>query len=180
MKIHVLGTGPSLKKFLNNPPKNCVTVGVNDIWKHYPADYVVCVDKPHRFTPDRLGVICNGKQKEFICPYEEWNGFVYNFKSLPFSSSGRGGTAQLDDHSVLTYSTNSAYSAIVKAYHLGAIEIILYGVDFIGHHALKDNLAKVSIRHIAELRIVLKIKGCDLYIGSDETALAGIIPLYKR
>jgi hypothetical protein len=179
MEIYVLGTGPSLQDFINSAPVECTTIGVNDIWAYYPADYVVCVDKPHRFTPERLEVIKNGKQKEFISPYE-WREIARNFNQTALSPDGRGGLKHLDNPQYLTYSVNSAYSAAVKAYHKGASEIILYGVDFIGHHALKDKLAELSVKHFIELASALRRKSCKLFIGSGRTALSGHLPLKKQ
>jgi len=38
MIISVLGLGESVNEFINN---GSTTIGVNDIWKHHKADYVI-------------------------------------------------------------------------------------------------------------------------------------------
>ena len=56
----ILGLGESLKNF---SPNGSVTIGVNDIYKHFPADYVVCVDTPDKFNPERFKTITSSYYK---------------------------------------------------------------------------------------------------------------------
>ena len=57
MKIAVLGLGASLAEFTADRASFDTTIGVNDIWARVQTDYVVCLDMPDRFTPERLQVM---------------------------------------------------------------------------------------------------------------------------
>jgi hypothetical protein len=68
MKINVLGLGPSLELF----KPDGISIGVNDIWSRVQTDYVVCLDKKERFTPERLSIIENCKPVKFYSQVDDW------------------------------------------------------------------------------------------------------------
>src|SRR3990167_6900891 len=125
MTAHVLGLGPTLKYFLERKEEFSLDyiVGVNDIWQYYPAQRVVCVDRPvihkSRFTPERLKTIAEGLQINFYTPYPSstdkqdrvqrvgWEGKANEVSVIKLSSAGRGVLKHQDDRSVYPYSNNS-------------------------------------------------------------------------
>jgi len=178
MKSYVLGTGPSVLYFGNKIRKEIV-VGVNYVWQYYPADIVISCDKPMRLPDWKLQIICNGLQRQFISPYQEWQDIVHNFIHKPFTGCGRGNLKDLDDITVLSYAANGGYAAIVQAYHLGAKEIICYGIDFTNHPAIDGKMAEKEIQRILMLRDVLKQRGVEMFVGNKETKLFPAIKLFK-
>jgi len=124
MIISVLGLGESVNEFINN---GSTTIGVNDIWKHHKADYVVCVDRINAFTVNRLSTILKSKPKKFLTHLEEWKRIMPTFELIELSK-GRGNLNDIDN--TFAYSNNSVFVAVVLAYKLGATEINIYGADF--------------------------------------------------
>lgn len=174
-RINVLGTGPTLSRYV---PDENITVGVNDIWKHYQTDHVVCVDKPHRFTKERLKVIVECSPINFYTCYpRDWSGLRDNIglKLAPI----RGYIDTLDDPKRICFSNNSAFVATVMAYHLGAKQIVLYGVDFTGHHDLSQpQVQKRAIQDFVKLFHALDKRGVKLMVSSKDSLLSAKMPVY--
>ena len=79
MKVDILGLGESLKEY---SPSDNITIGVNDIFKFHPVDYLVCVDNPQRFSAERFNTIINSNHKKFYTHYKKYKNpiFFYNKK----------------------------------------------------------------------------------------------------
>lgn len=169
MKIHVLGLGESLSKYVADGSK---TIGCNDIWNYVQTDYVVCVDKPTCFSnePERMKGIINGKQEKFFTHVKEWEGLVSNYSPIVLSKL-RSDLSKLD--SEVPHSNNSAFVACVMAYKLGAKLIVMSGVDLKSHHKLgQDGVMKHAIRDFRNLQIELFSRGVELRVSSRVSALA--------
>ena len=174
MVIKVLGLGDSLSDYV---PDGCSTVGVNDIFKHHPVEYLVCLDKPRVFSRERLEIIKQSNPVKFYSQIEEWK-FMPNFHQIILSSV-RHSVEQIDTGKYLQ-SNNSAFTATHVAYKSGASEIILYGVDFVNHPAFNDPKAEVklraALRSFYDLHLEFKKRGVKLYVSSKKSALAEFIP----
>lgn len=178
-KIYVLGMGDSIRTFGTKLRKE-ITIGVNYIYKYYPADIVLSMDKPTRLPEWKLRIIANSLQRKFISPFREWEPLVQNFCHKPLSGAGRGNLKDLDDLGVLCYSGNGAFCAIVEAFHMGAKQIVTFGVDFTNHPAINGKMAETEIKRIIQLRDALKIRGVDLFVGSKLSRLYPAIPLREH
>lgn len=162
---HVLGLGPTLNDYKEADE---TTIGVNDIWRFRHSDYVVCVDPPNRWEPERKLGILMAKPRAFFTQYPSWKPLVHNYFPITLAK-GCGFTSELDSERICK-STNSAYVAAVIAYKLGAKKIILWGVDLNGHQNLgRQNMLNISIKHFINLRNELKARGVELKVGSKNS-----------
>jgi len=187
MRFYVLGTGDSIHKYKPTPGSYCV--GVNDIWKFIQTDFLVCMDLPGDFKPERLKIITDSMPIEFFTlssempnddPFKQWDKHFPRIKHLK-QAKPRGNLDAIDDPESIPVSICSPFCACVIAYRLGATEIILYGVDLINHWLLstKDNQDRL-IKDFKGLRESLFDRGCNLYVGTDKTALHPTIPVHEE
>lgn len=172
--IHVLGLGESLD---NYSPDGNSTIGVNDIHSRIKTDYVVCVDHPKAFTPDRLTTIYQTGCKGFYSQVIAWDR-VKNFKLIEFAP-GRGRLLELDSEK-FCYSSSSPYVACVLAYKLGAKQIVMHGVDFRTHKNFEAFNKQESLKKdFKNLSKELKRRGIQLFVGSDWSMLSEFLPVWK-
>jgi len=162
MKAAVLGLGESLKEY--SQKDNEVTFGVNDIFKHYPVDYLICVDRIHRFTPKRFEAISKSTHKKFYTHLEEWKGNTNNVQLIKLSGA-RGCLKNIESNNIC-YSNNSTFVATVLAYKHGAKEISIYGADFNTHPNFKDAKGDVAIQDFKNLFDYLKSKGVVINVAN--------------
>lgn len=161
MIVDVLGLGESLKQF--KPTCGHVTVGVNDIFKYHPVDYLVVVDPPRRFTKERMQtIVCSNPQK-FYTMNDEWRSLVTKFQKL--NLGGPKGCIKNIEGKTIPYSNNSTFIAVVIAYKLGAKEINVYGVDFNTHPNFRSTGLETALRHFKQLFSYLKSKGVKINIS---------------
>lgn len=176
MTINVLGLGESLKYYKED---GNISIGVNDIHSRIKTDFVVCVDHPEVFSPERLETILKTECKGFYSQLFEWHLYmVENFQKIEFNR-GRGILDGLDSDR-FCYSNSSPYVATVLAYKLGAKEIILHGVDFKTHQHFKGNSKDRALNDFKNLSIELKKRGVFLYVGNKYSELAKFLPIYDR
>ena len=161
MKIDVLGLGESLKEFM--PSKN-ITIGVNDIYKHYPVDYVLTVDRPSRFTKERLQTIKDSYPKKFYTHLNDWKGLVDNLELFKFAIGGRCSINEIDSEGLL-YSNNSTFVACVLAYKMGATTINIFGADFNTHPNFKDKSLENVLSDFKKLLDFFKSKDIQINIS---------------
>jgi len=168
--------GSSLLSYSKVAHNHAIVIGVNDIAKYHPVDYLILIDPPSRFTKERMDVICNTDAR-IITIYYDWEkylDFIYKVEVAPIRSD-----ISMLDSDYYVYSSNSPYVAAVHAYKLGASEIVMYGVDFTNHkHLSGDEKIKRIKGDFYALYQALLERGVKLYIGSPDTVLNGIIPLY--
>ena len=159
--IAVLGLGESRSLF--NSSEYELSIGVNDIWRYIHTDYVVCVDYPRTFTPDRIKVINECKPKIFFSQFFQWNTRP-DYEKIYISAGYPDFICNLNQ---LTYEKSycSPFIATQIAYkRFGATEIHLFGVDLLNHPHLNITLcAKIKV-HFSNLKKALDAKGCSLII----------------
>ena len=160
MKIDVLGLGESLREY--KPSKN-KTIGVNDIFKHHKVDYLVCVDKPNRFTKDRLKTIIDSDVEKFYTHLNEWSKLKTRTQIIKLNGI-RGSLKGIEEDAVC-YSNNSTFVAVVIAYKIGATQINIFGADFNTHPNFKNELLETALNDFEKLFDYLKSKGVEINVS---------------
>lgn len=173
MTIDILGLGESLSEYKG---KINVSIGVNDIYKHSPADYLVCVDPPKSFSKERLRTILNSQPKKFFTQLDCWQPLVRNMELIKFAH-GNGRIVDLDTDRIC-YSNNSAYVACVLAYKMGAKVINLYGVDFNSHPNFKNESLEKTLNNYLSLYDNLLVRGVKMHC-TKQSRLNEFIPEIK-
>lgn len=164
LKTAVLGLGPSIQLF--EPMGFDTVIGVNDIFKHYPADAIVCLDYPRVFNVERLRYITKATPQKFYSQIVAWDTRPdfekinlipgYPDKSLNFDIPG------------FWKSFCSPFIAVQVAWRLhGADEIHLYGVDLTNHPHLDQKLCQKIKIHFDNLRTALQDRGCQMIVHGD-------------
>ena len=183
MEADILGLGPTLTTYKKR--ENVMVFGVNDIFRHHPVQYLVTVDSPLRFLRfpgNRLDVMCNSTPEIFFTNRKEWEMYE-NVKSRMQLIELTAKRSDLTDaYSVgkIPFSNNSTFVAAILAYRMGAKKIIMYGVDFTGHHTLgKDNHMRKAIQDFQNLYLKLRIKGCKLCVSSAKSSLSKVLPVCR-
>lgn len=175
MKITVLCLGESVHRYEISTD---TTIGVNDVNKYFPdtpVDYIVCMDKPDSFTPERLHTIRHGWCKKFFTPHEHWADH-YRYEKIQLGR-GRRNLKELDDPNRVVYSNNSAFVATVMAYRMGAKVINIYGADFINHPGFVGRSFHLAMEDFRGLYKMLKDRGVEVYV-TKESALSLFIPSF--
>jgi len=169
-KVAVLGLGPSLDLYNQSDIEFDFTIGVNDIWSKVKTDYVVCVDKKERFTPERLKTIEECKPVKFFSHLDEWNNHS-GFEKIELQPDFPKYICQVNLKSI-PKSLCSPFIAAAMAYKLGAKEIHLYGVDLTTHPHLSKDIQRIQL-HFHNLKVALSMNNCLLIIHGDG-ALKGL------
>lgn len=172
MKIAVLGLGPSLRLF--HPEDYDLVIGVNDIWKHYSSDIVVCVDLKSAFNENRLSIIESCRPLKFysIFPTKEhpevrdWSDRE-DIKVIELMPNLPDHICQLNlpQYPKSMCSPFVACGVAFKDY--GATEIHLFGVDLIDHPHLKEDMCKRIKIHFKNMLVALRMSGSDLIVHGD-------------
>ena len=68
--ILVCGCGPSLKDLPVRP--GCISIGVNDVGRPFDPDYLVVVNPPAHFRPERRQAITDSRARAVFTQYPEW------------------------------------------------------------------------------------------------------------
>ena len=177
MVCSVIGLGKSAEGYEN---KGEQAIGVNDAYKIYPVDYLICVDPPVRFNKKRLATIRNSSPIEFLSHYSEWASFMPMFRQIKLAPI-RFDLRYLDSD-LYCYSDNSPFVAVVHAYKMGASEIVMYGVDFVDHPALNkdEHHNKRILKMYFELSKELARRNVKLYVSSNLSLLSQVLPIYAK
>jgi len=127
--IVVCGCGPSLNDLPVRP--GCITIGVNDVGRRFDPDYLVVVNPPAQFPPERRRPIEESRARAVFTQYSDWR--LEHARRVPIALGAYGGV-DFSNQNVLHYARNSPYVALCLAIHLGATRIGLIGVDFTDNH----------------------------------------------
>jgi hypothetical protein len=179
--FHVLGTAPSIKQYINE--YNCfeaskiTTIGVNDIYKYIPTDYLLLMDAMDTFSPERLEIIKKSNPASTFSNLPEWD-FMPNFTLIGLNPVP-GSVASLGYLYSLPRHVDSTFTAVAIAYSLGAKEIIMYGVDFYKHSSLMAYEEQILLTY-ANMLAGLRKRGVKLFIGNKKSLLAKVLPVYKQ
>jgi len=163
LKIAVLGLGESLGTFEGGFD---ATIGVNDIWQRVQTDYVVCLDKRERFTPERLAVIDACTPRRFYTQVDEWQQRP-DYVPITLQYDYPNYVCQLAPQP-FPKSLCSPFVACAIAYKLhDAKEIHLFGVDLTNHPHLKDGSLEKIKRHFTNLQAALLPLGARIIVHGN-------------
>jgi hypothetical protein len=126
--IIVCGCGRSLSGLAH--PQRFVTIGVNDVGRLFDPTYLVVVNPPSQFAPDRFQYVRESKARYL---FSQLDLGVRGPTPVRFQLGRYGGTT-FTDPNVLHYTRNSPYVALCLAAYMGARRIGLVGVDFTDDH----------------------------------------------
>ena len=138
LQVDILGLGESIGLFI---PSGNITFGVNDIYRIFPVDFLVVIDAPNRFTPERLEVIKWSTPNSFISHRHEYRGRNDYMKIDLWERTG----LPIDlDGDKINVSVFSPFVATIVAYKMFEPEVInLYGVDMTNHPHLSAKAEKI-------------------------------------
>lgn len=171
----IVASGSSAKDWISRG----TTIGVNDCGKwDKPVDILILVNRPAKFSIDRLRIIQKHKGVVLTNSVNGWNGIFPQSKKLErmvsFSHRVNKGTHYT--------SATSPMIAISHAISLGATYIIIWGVDFKNHKSYAQG-SKRGNREIEVYRKFFKAVeriGVKVYLGALGTAFDNDIPLYPQ
>jgi len=174
--IVVCGCGESLP--LLKQPERWLTIGVNDVGRHFTPDYLVVVNERRQFSRDRYQHVERTQAKAVFTQLAQLE--LPQARVVRFRLGRRGGVGRADADT-LHYSNNSPYVAVQLARHLGAARIGLVGVDFgeqhffgvTGRHPLATQLPQID-REYAALAQSCRDDGVELVNLSPTSRLAAL------
>lgn len=178
-----------------------VSIGVNDCWKFgHPTDYLMVIDPPARFTPERRKIIQNSKPKHFVTDSKAWLRLFHNPIEVDRLKPGddkqiyctngpqlikynfRTWKGRLQNDQIQYWHT-SPFPAISLAYKLGYREIILWGVDFKTHKSwnpTKKNELAFELQGYKELVKALSEVGVKVYLGHHDSMLNEFLEVKRQ
>jgi hypothetical protein len=176
-KILVCGCGKSMD-LLNNPA-DFVTLGVNDIGRKFTPNYLVLLNNQHGYKGDRWQYVYGAKAPVIFTHMRDLNIIAKN--NIVQIKLGTFGSLNLEDRTKVDYTSNSPYVATIIAYHMGAKNIGILGVDFTndhffektGKHPLAGRLT-VIVREYDTLHKELKKRGVNLYNLSPDSIIKSV------
>jgi hypothetical protein len=161
VKIAILGLGESLNLF--NPSLFDLAIGVNDIWRYYESEVVVCLDHRRVFKPERLMTIDSCKPQAFYSQIINWD-IRPDFKLIKLAPYYPIRTCNLDSE-YINKSLCSPFVACGVAYKFyNADEIHVFGVDLINHPHLDQNMCDRIKLHFRNLKFALAEKGKKIIV----------------
>ncbi len=162
-KVAILGLGESLS--LYDKDRFDLSIGCNDIWSRVKTDYVVCVDEPTRFSPERLRAIQTSEPISFYSHLNSWSERG-DFIKITLQSYYPSYICDLDVPD-LPKSLCSPFVACAVAYKFHSpSEIHLFGVDLITHPHLSKNIERIKL-HFLNLKRALNGKGILLIVHGN-------------
>ena len=178
-QIHILGTAPSVREYIPNP--DIKTIGVNDIFRYHPVDYLLLMDGISTFTDDRQKIIKESKPAKVFTTLMGWLKYFDNPILIKIFDNP-GHIDEFDEYMSTPYmkSVDSTFTAVHLAYKMGAKKIIMYGVDFYGH-ALETYHRLALLRTYSDLYTELRNRNVELFVYYDTSLLveAGL-PFIKK
>jgi len=186
--IHILGLGPTLQFYHQD---GNLAIGVNDIWRKVQTPAVLVLDEIfecHNPTIPPLEsekrqyifkVIAQSRPQILYARCESWD-FHPAFKKINTVNPcgpAIGSLLTLDDEGQLPIGHDSPFTAACLAYHLGATDIVLHGVDFTTHYLGRDpDTQLVILNYYCRLAMQLKIRAVNLYVNCKSSLLSEVLP----
>lgn len=158
----VCGCGPSvaeLPRTLDIP-----TIGVNDIWSYHECNYILMLDGPKAFTPNRVNRIAASKP-------EQW--FLTKASNKAWTTQAakpRKPMTLFDELLMPGVSLTTPSLAVGLAMFMGAKRVGLIGVDLKGHGSLEKRVCEVD-RGFMELKGTAWIHRVQLWNLSKDSMM---------
>lgn len=151
-KVAVIGLGES--RCLYDSSAFDASVGVNDIYRYFATDIVVCVDEKEVFAADRMKYINSCTPDKFLSHLDCYSDRP-DFQRIELLPYFPNHVCQID---LKQYpkSLCSPFIACVAAYKIyQPREIHLFGVDLINHPHLDQRMCSTIFRHFQTLKTAL-------------------------
>lgn len=176
MTAHVVGCGESGKHWPEFWKEGDISLGVNDAGKWgKDFDYLFLIDNMMNFRnePDRIAEIRKSKAN-IVTLGHSWKPIFKDYevvKVQPFTKRLVNGK--------LYHSQTSTFVAACYAFNLGAMDIILHGVDLNTHKTFSagKRATDLEIRQYKTLHNHMESKGCTLWVSSAHSQLSGHLPI---
>lgn len=182
-RILVCGLGPSLKELPALP--NCLTIGVNDIFRWHAMDYLLVLDPPSSFDRDgperKEAIIASRPRKALVLGegfHEHWRPLLqipWVLAPLAPIQAQNMVPPFLDARHQLHKVANSPGTAASLAAFLGARSVGLIGVDLIDHPRIQGPMIRdIDVNGYARLAEFLKMHECALVNLSPVSAIKSL------
>ena len=156
----VCGLGPSIVSLAPYLAGH-LTVGVNDIGKHFTPNYLVIQDYPSAFLRERRKTI---ERTAADCAFLAFDFPNLQAKHILHVKLKNKGGSDFGKDGWFSYSTTSVYLATCIAAFLGARRIALAGVDFDGlGRAYRESYVECMNRSFLKLRVSFAQQGISLF-----------------
>ena len=179
----VAGLGPSIQGF--SPPAGHVTIGVNDIQRHFVPDHLMIMDDRRAFKPDRQEVMDDPQFNHTLwwrygSPlWHSWRTLsryihLERYRIRRYKSPDDIAKALRDPNALmaLPHSYSTVYAACSLAVVLGATWVGVIGLDLVGHHLAKR--AELVNRSFACLKLAMDQIGVTFVNLSDQSLITSI------
>ena len=162
--VAILGLGPSRELF--KPDWYDTVIGVNDIWRYFQTDAIVCLDHEKVFTPNRLKVIRESKPDAFYSQIVNWDTRD-DFVKINIRPGYPENICILDRNLMVKSYCSPFIACQIAFWYYDATEIHVFGVDMINHPHLNGTLCSKIKVHFKNLGIALNEKGCEMIIHGN-------------
>lgn len=151
------------------------SIGVNDVWKYgIKTNRLIVVNSLTKWQ-DRRKIVLDSRPKDGL--YSQIASFNHhpNYKHIGAMQRWRSTFKQ----GTLYHSSTSPFIGISMAHNMGFKEIVLWGVDFISHPVVKNNVLKREIMYYETFSKALLKEGTKVYLGTSFGALKDILPIWN-
>lgn len=149
------------------------SIGVNDCWKFgRPTEALLIVDGFQGVADrERAIIIRNSRPKYFFSQRTDW-GQQPGYKRIEITR-WRG---EIRSGEIYHNNGSSPFIALSLCHVAGFKEVVMYGVDLVGHPVLKGELLEKQVRDFKEFGEQLEMRGTKVYLASAFGALKDIFP----
>ena len=176
----IIGCGSTAKDWIQRGH----SIGVNDAYRFGKEfDSLLVCNRPVEFSrltdsgETRFQVITKTPCKNFYSHKSNWAQWFPYWQKIPLV--GWYGTL----HREQCYSSNtSPFIAMSLAFHIGATDIILYGVDFVDHHMFSKEAENTKLEAGYYMQLISKMKeqGCRVWLGTNGSYFDNQIELWPN
>lgn len=158
MKFIVCGLGPSMQENMDRLSyAGSTTIGVNDIGLWFNPDYLLILDRPERFSADRMWAIGKHLRRRkaptgmFFTPHvKQWSeatgekGRIRRIKTKKYNLHNPWPWDEMRNRQIIPHFLTSPFAGIGLAELFGATKIGLIGVDLLDSHHMSKNAGRID------------------------------------
>lgn len=172
---NIIGLGPT-SKYWN---REGFSIGVNDCFRIHPTDYLIVVNT---FKDESRAKIIQDSRPKYLFSYLSFWASHPCYKYIGDFNAWMGKLRRGN----LYYSNNSTFMAASMAFNMGFKEIVLWGVDFVGHQGINNEkrvrddgptTLEKALNDFQEFAQEAEKQNCRLYLGHTGSLLN--LPLWK-
>lgn len=170
MTISVVACGNTASEWYKTPCD--LSIGVNDVLKFGEnPNWLLCINGMNKFTDTRKKLIMDIRPNKFFSHNQNWlNHFsqyceVEKISMLDWTGKLRKGK--------LYHTESSPFVATTLAFAQSPDDIIIWGVDFVGHQKFSEGSRdrEREIKRFMELCAAIEKQGTRVWIGKEGSAL---------